>query len=328
MGDRPAAVLRHLRATAARTASSTCSSRTRRYAKQWKYTNAPDADARAVQAAYWAQTWAEAQGKDVAGRGHRGQGRQDGRLPALRDVRQVLQAARPALSPTCPAGTGKNAALPAVLVLRVGRRDRRQRRLVVAHRLQPQPLRLPEPARGLGAVQRRRAACRRCRRRRPPTGPPASTRQLEFYTWLQSAEGAIAGGATNSWDGNYATPPAGTPTFYGMFYDWQPVYHDPPSNQWFGFQAWSHGAGRRATTTSPATPRPRRCSTSGSPWAIANTTIGAGRQFQIPSTLHWTGAAGGTCNAVQPAPPTPACTSTVAGLHARTSAWPPRTPGC
>ena len=24
------------------------------YAKQWKYTNAPDADARAVQAAYWA----------------------------------------------------------------------------------------------------------------------------------------------------------------------------------------------------------------------------------------------------------------------------------
>ena len=33
--------------------------------------------------------------------------------------------------------------------------------------------------------------------------------------------------------------PAGTPTFYGMFYDEKPVYHDPPSNQWFGFQAWS-----------------------------------------------------------------------------------------
>src|SRR5919198_922988 len=33
------------------------------YARQWKYTDAPDADARAVQAAYWALTWATAQGK-------------------------------------------------------------------------------------------------------------------------------------------------------------------------------------------------------------------------------------------------------------------------
>ena len=37
----------------------------------------------------------------------------------------------------------------------------------------------------------------------------------------------------------FGTVPAGTPTFYGMYYDQQPVYHDPPSNQWFGFQAWS-----------------------------------------------------------------------------------------
>ena len=33
------------------------------YAKQWKFTNAPDADARAVQAAYWALQWATKQGK-------------------------------------------------------------------------------------------------------------------------------------------------------------------------------------------------------------------------------------------------------------------------
>ena len=33
-------------------------------------------------------------------------------------------------------------------------------------------------------------------------------RQLEFYRWLQSAEGGIAGGATNSWAGRYTTPPA------------------------------------------------------------------------------------------------------------------------
>ncbi|KOV96098.1 hypothetical protein ADL04_18055 [Streptomyces sp. NRRL B-3648] len=29
-------------------------------------------------------------------------------------------------------------------------------------------------------------------------------RQLEFYRWLRSAEGAIAGGATNRWAGRHA----------------------------------------------------------------------------------------------------------------------------
>lgn len=38
-------------------------------------------------------------------------------------------------------------------------------------------------------------------------------RQLEFYTWLQSSEGAIAGGATNSYQGAYKAYPAGTSTF-------------------------------------------------------------------------------------------------------------------
>jgi hypothetical protein len=65
------------------------------------------------------------------------------------------------------------------------------------------------------------------------------TRQLEFYNWLQSSEGAIAGGATNSYDGSYSAYPSGTSTFYGMAYEEAPVYHDPPSNNWFGMQAWS-----------------------------------------------------------------------------------------
>ncbi|AWB44551.1 cellulose 1,4-beta-cellobiosidase [Paenibacillus sp. CAA11] len=63
-------------------------------------------------------------------------------------------------------------------------------------------------------------------------------RQLEFYNWLQSSEGAIAGGATNSWDGAYKAYPAGISTFYDMAYDSAPVYHDPESNNWFGMQAW------------------------------------------------------------------------------------------
>ncbi|HEX9042505.1 MAG TPA: glycoside hydrolase family 48 protein [Trebonia sp.] len=67
------------------------------------------------------------------------------------------------------------------------------------------------------------------------------TTQLNLMQWLQSGEGAIAGGATNNWGGNYGDagkPPAGDPTFDGMYYDFEPVYHNPPSNQWFGYQAW------------------------------------------------------------------------------------------
>eukprot|EP00833_Pecoramyces_ruminatium_P010796 jgi/Orpsp1_1/1184828/evm.model.c7180000091150.1 len=63
-------------------------------------------------------------------------------------------------------------------------------------------------------------------------------RQLELFRWLQSAEGCIAGGATNSWQGHYAQPPSDITSFYGMYYDWQPVYHDPPSNNWTGMQGW------------------------------------------------------------------------------------------
>jgi len=80
-------------------------------------------------------------------------------------------------------------------------------------------------------------------------------RQLELIRWLQSAEGAIGGGVTNCWNGNYSdpnkvwdpSPPIPTPTaddlhnlanyrtlpssdpnyrrsFYGMYYTDSPVY--------------------------------------------------------------------------------------------------------
>ena len=85
-------------------------------------------------------------------------------------------------------------------------------------------------------------------------------RQLEFYLWLQSANGPIAGGATNSLHGRYedysngytytADPdgngnPRGdsnkliTSTFYDMIYLEHPVYEDPGSNHWIGNQVWA-----------------------------------------------------------------------------------------
>lgn len=66
----------------------------------------------------------------------------------------------------------------------------------------------------------------------------ALKRQLELYTWLLSSEGAVAGGATNSWNGSYSAYPQNVSTFYGMAYTEAPVYHDPPSNNWFGMQVW------------------------------------------------------------------------------------------
>jgi hypothetical protein len=63
-------------------------------------------------------------------------------------------------------------------------------------------------------------------------------RQVEMYAWLQSAEGAIAGGVTNSVGGQYKSY-GSLSTFYDLAYDYAPVYRDPPSNNWFGMQAWS-----------------------------------------------------------------------------------------
>ena len=64
-------------------------------------------------------------------------------------------------------------------------------------------------------------------------------RQIEMYMWLQSKEGPFAGGCTNSYRGRYVTYPSGAPTFYDMVYVPHPVYADPGSNHWIGNQVWS-----------------------------------------------------------------------------------------
>ena len=80
------------------------------YAKQWKYTDAPDADARAIQAAYWADTWAKAQGKGGDVSATVAKAAQDGRLPAVRRCststsrRSATASARPPARPA-PART-------------------------------------------------------------------------------------------------------------------------------------------------------------------------------------------------------------------------------
>lgn len=124
-------------------------------------------------------------------------------------------------------------------------------------------------------------------------------RQLEMLRWLQTEQGPIAGGVTNSWLGRYETPTDGRQThlFYGMYYTYAPVWHDPPSNNWFGFQAW--GLQRVADlyfevsdkTTSLATDVRNKCGVILDRFVnfcLDNVTIGTGAEFSLPDTLNWT----------------------------------------
>ncbi len=268
------------------------------YAKQWKYTDAPDADARVVQVAFQAQKWAQAQGKsaDIA--------------PVVKKASKMGDYLRYSLfdkyykkigncvgAAACPAGTGKDSEHYLISwyyawggsldpaspwAWRIGDSAAHQgyQNPLAAYALSADP--------GLKVTS--------------ATGSQdwatSLNRQLEFLQWLQSADGGIAGGATNSWDGSYATPPAGSPTFYGMYYDQQPVWHDPPSNQWFGFQTWGM---ERIAELYQATkdPRAKKILDKWVPWAIAGTTVGTGGAFQVPSDLTWSGAPD-TWNATSP----------------------------
>jgi hypothetical protein len=65
-------------------------------------------------------------------------------------------------------------------------------------------------------------------------------RQLEMIRWLQSPEGPISAGVGNSFNGRYENPVDGRQNalFYGMYYTYSPIWHNPPSNRWSGYQAW------------------------------------------------------------------------------------------
>ncbi|MFF7340141.1 glycoside hydrolase family 48 protein [Streptomyces sp. NPDC008163] len=259
------------------------------YAKQWKYTNAPDADARAVQAAYWAYRWASEQGKEsqVAASVAKAAKMGDYLRYAMFDkyFKRVGSCTDPK---SCPAASGRDsqhyllswyyawggaaAGSGGGWAWRIGDGASHQgyQNPLAAWALSNVPSLTPKSATARSDWSK------------------SLTRQLEFLTWLQSSEGALAGGCTNSWEGSYSAPPAGTPTFYGMAYDWQPVYHDPASNNWFGFQAW--GMERVAAyyyVTGNATAE--AVLSKWVAWASSETTIGSDGSFRFPSTLNWTG---------------------------------------
>ncbi|WP_051941238.1 glycoside hydrolase family 48 protein [Phaeacidiphilus oryzae] len=256
------------------------------YAKQWKYTNAPDADARAVQAAYWAYRWASAQGAEgqisasVAKAAKLG----DYLRYALFD-KYFKQIGNCTNAQTCSAGSGRSSAhyLLSWYYAWGGAEPGGGWAWRIGDGASAQGYQNPLAAWAMSSIPAL-----------TPKSPTAQSdwttslgRQLEFLRWLQSAEGGIAGGCTNSWNGQYGTPPSGDSTFYGMAYDWEPVYHDPPSNNWFGFQAW--GMERVAEyyyVSGNATAK--AILDKWVPWATSKTTVTA-TGFTIPSDLTWSG---------------------------------------
>lgn len=258
------------------------------YAKQWKYTDAPDADARAVQAAYWADLWAKQQGKGADVSATIGKAAKMGDYLRYSMYDKYFKKIGNCVGPsTCAAGTGKDAShylmswyyawggatdTSAGWAWRIGSSHVHggYQNPLAAYALSSYADLKPKSATGQA------------------DWATSLSRQLEFYHWLQSNEGAIAGGATNSWAGRYATPPAGKSTFYGMFYDEQPVYHDPPSNQWFGFQAWSmeRVAEYYQQTGNAAA---KAVLDKWVSWALSQTTINPDGTYRFPSTLSWSG---------------------------------------
>jgi hypothetical protein len=213
------------------------------YSKQWRYTIASDADARAVQATYWADKWAKEQGSDVntevtkaskmgdylrysmfdkyfreigIGSDNQKQGTNQHFLLGWYYSWGASANADWSWKISCGHNHfGYQNPMAAWIMSNGGKNDDK----AVTNDF------LPKSQNGQSDWAK------------------SLDRQLEFYQWLQSADGAIAGGATNSYttdeNGSNSNYPAGTPTFYGMAYDEAPVYNDPPSNRWFGMQTWS-----------------------------------------------------------------------------------------
>lgn len=97
-------------------------------------------------------------------------------------------------------------------------------------------------------------------------------KQLAMYAELQSPEGAIAGGYDI--DGT------------SLKFNPHPVFHDPPSNEWFGWQAWSMDRLAQYLLVSKD-PRARPVVERWVRWIqrVVRVTPGG---YAIPATLGWT----------------------------------------
>ena len=295
------------------------------FASQYKYTDAPDADARMIQAAYWAEQYATSQGNqsqisttmaDAAKLG-------DFVRYSMYDkyFKQISAACSQDGSVACPAGTSKaneetyllswyyafGGSTTGAWSWRISGTE--------IHEGYQNPLAAYALSTTASLI---------------PLSPSAKsdwatslTTQLNLIQWLQSSQGAIAGGVTNNWGGNYgdvSKPPSGDPTFDGMYYDFEPVYHNPPSNQWFGYQTWPMERVAEyyyVTGNAQAGAILSKWVSWAESVATFNTTTGA---ICLPGTLTWSGQPAesfttGTSSSAEP-PANPGLSVSVSGCSA------------
>ncbi len=252
-------------------------------AKQWRYTSASDADARQVQASYWAYTWAKEQGKDAELANYTGKAAKMGDFLRYTMFDKYFRPL--GCQNTSAAGNGYNSAhyllswysswggdISGQWSWRIGCSHSHQgyQNVMAAYVLSKENALVPKSPNGKSDWEK------------------SLKRQIEFYQYLQSKEGAIAGGVTNSWEGRYSAYPNGQSTFYNMAYDPQPAYHDPPSNRWFGYQAWSM---ERVMEYYYLTgdPQAKNLVDKWANWTMSQVKLGTDGSYQIPNQLIWTG---------------------------------------
>ncbi|HEX3044036.1 MAG TPA: glycoside hydrolase family 48 protein, partial [Bacillota bacterium] len=250
------------------------------FSKQWRYTSASDADARQVQASYWANLWAKEQGASVATQTQKAVKMGDFLRGTFFD-----KYFRPlGVQNTTAKGTGYDSCtylltwyqswggdLGGAWAFKIGSSFAHfgYQNPLTAYVMANDPDFAPKTSQG------------------KPDWATSLTRQVEFFQWLQSKEGAIAGGCSNSWGGRYLAYPAGQSQFYKMCYDEDPVYHDPPSNRWFGMQVWGMDRMIEYYYVSGDAKAKAICDKWIS-WVLSQCTATA-TSFSIPSDLNWSG---------------------------------------
>lgn len=256
--------------------------------EQWRYTGAPDADARTIQATYWAYNFSKG-----------GVSTQVQNAVKLSDFIRYSMFDKyfkvvPCYSVDCPAVTFENGWNATFYLIswymawggpitdtywgfRIGSSHVHQgyQNAFTAYVLSTVPAFESKTTGGKGQWA------------------GARYKTIDFWEWLQTDEGAIAGGATNSFNGKYDNPAENGITGYfsnGMAYQWEPVYHDPPSNDWFGMQAWSQ---ERNAEYCFMTGEGKSCGIVKKwvSWIMSmkdKILIGS-NDYQIPSNLGWSG---------------------------------------
>ncbi|QUI25072.1 cellulose binding domain-containing protein [Vallitalea pronyensis] len=254
------------------------------YSKQWRYTIASDADARAVQASYYANKWAKEQGASVTDENSKAIKMGDWLRQSFFDKYYKKIGATNINGDN---GTGMDSAhyllgwyyawgggigQGANWAWKIGGShvhsgyQNPMTAYILANDPDFEPLSTNGKAHWATSLDR----------------------QLEFYTWLQSKEGAISGGATNMWNGDYSPRPANVPTFYGLAWKKAPVYVDPEDSRWFGMQTWTM---QRVAQLYYETGNlmAKNLLDKWVPWAISQVKLHADGTYEIPCNLIWTG---------------------------------------